>query len=566
MKKPIMLGLLLALILSTLSISVVFAGVINVDDKNSDFGYSDIVKDDPTFADTEDNKSAHDNSYFYVPGANAGSQRIHANYTANTDACAACHFTHSAPGTRLLQWGSIFEACAACHDGSLGEWSYDVFAGTIGLSDARTFGGLFGSTVDEVYDSNNYLENPSPDNPTFISSHMSNGYMALAAAPGSAGDTPAEIDYLQGIQFDCASCHTPHGQGGNARILNPDPGKLKISNFFPASGAAYPVLVNKDDSRFVEILTTSASGTNAFQSDSPFWIQGYPYNRITGIFVVDSGVDPAIEFNPQDTDHKGIYSEKAGVTQLVYSTQYTIDWRQGIVDIIDGYDLSGKQVYAVRVPGIFVVMKITNILKEFEEVEYVELDVDKDGPGGTTFDGASDPNGGINAFCGACHGKYNTQGNEAEEDYDFIDSDLINHGSGHFGYEGMYRHQVGFKWLNQWPGQAEFIKFAYPIDKTSGDIIPNKKIFTCLGCHFAHGVNDKYWYDYVKTVTGGTPDGTYAATLTGAPEGLEDLVDMEEIYGSSALKRLPNMGTCEDCHNKSEGNSKDTIAGGATYY
>jgi hypothetical protein len=56
---------------------------------------------------------------------------------------------------------------------------------------------------------------------------------------------------------------------------------------------------------------------------------------------------------------------------------------------------------------------------------------------------------------------------------------------------------------------------------------------TCLTCHYAHGTSQDLW------------NATLDNTFFEAP--------YVELAGSSALKRAPNMGTCEACHGKKEG-------------
>ncbi len=148
--------------------------------------------------------------------------RIHSNYSKNTDACASCHATHTAVGKSLLQWYTVYDTCMACHDGTV-TTTYNVEDGKIRNSDQPAFGGMFGTGQEE-----------------FVSNHNVTGALEIAAAPG--GSSVANDIYIVGqnqeekyqktqwaSEFGCESCHSPHGQGGNARILNADPNFVKTA-------------------------------------------------------------------------------------------------------------------------------------------------------------------------------------------------------------------------------------------------------------------------------------------------------------------------------------------------
>jgi predicted CXXCH cytochrome family protein len=349
---------------------------------------------------------------------------IHSNYQRNTDACASCHATHTGVGAALLQWATVTETCNACHDGTIAQ-TYDVMNGIIAATGKRTFGGLFNEAAAEGTNS--------------LSRH-SVGTVNIGAAPGGAGAsaTTDANGSAWANQFECTSCHTPHGQGANFRILTPD-----------VNGLA---LLGK---KVGQALTTTDN--LVFTSPDTNWIAGYPYSKSTKIYV--DGVAAS-------------------------STTYTIDYKAGKVTF------KAAQTGAVTadyVPAIKVSATVTDKLTAAETVVY---------------------GSGFNKFCGACHTDYNTTG-------------ITGAGKNLNGvYHEAYRHAVGFAYSS---GQKPGLKLG-----TGNEV-------SCMTCHVAHGTDQGWWTDW-KTTSG------WAGDVTG------------ENAGSSALKRLPNMSTCEACHSKGAGN------------
>jgi len=349
---------------------------------------------------------------------------IHSNYQRNTDACASCHATHTGVGASLLQWATVTETCNACHDGTIAD-TYDVMNGKIAATGKRTFGGVFMEAVAEGTNS--------------LSRH-SVGTVNIGAAPGGAGAT-ATADANGSSwdkQFECTSCHTPHGQGGNYRILTPDVNGLAML------GKKVGVALTTTDN-----LTFASPDTN--------WIAGYPYSKYTKVYV--NGVAAS-------------------------SKDYTIDYKAGTVTfkVAQTGAVTADYVPAVKVEGT-----VTGKLTAAENVTYGK---------------------GFNKFCGACHTDYNTSG--------IAGSGEVLSGT----YHEAYRHAVGFAYGS---GEKPGLKLA-----TGNEV-------TCMTCHVAHGTDQQWWADW-KTTSG------WLGEVSG------------ENAGSSALKRLPNMSTCEACHAKGAGN------------
>lgn len=228
---------------------------------------------------------------------------IHSNYSANTDACASCHSTHTAVGAALLQWADTSTACMACHDGTV-TTTYNVQEGEI-VAGVKTFGGLFGNGGE-----------------VGLSNHNISGSQTTSAAMGGSENAATKDAYGDwSTTFDCAACHTPHGQGGNDRILQADPNGIAMQN------------------KVVGETLTLQSGTT-YKAAKADWIAGYPYSAETKIFV-------------------------GGVQQ---TTGFTIDYRNGTVTFSSA---PGGTVTADYVPGIQVEITVTNKLTSTEQVAYV---------------------------------------------------------------------------------------------------------------------------------------------------------------------------------------------------
>ena len=236
---------------------------------------------------------------------------IHSNYTSNTDACASCHATHIAVGSKLLKWVDSTTACLACHDGTVTS-TYDVKAGQIGTTGAKTSGGKFGVTMHE----------------TGLSYHNVFDICATSAAPGGAETQAVADSYgVWNTPLNCIACHDPHGQGGNSRILNPDPNGIAMQN--RVSG---------------EILTEVITNVK-YSAAKQNWIPGYPYASVTKIYAGPTG-------------------------ETALTAGYTINYATGEVEFSPA--LTGTNIVrADYVPGVSVKMEVMNKLAVNESVAYI---------------------------------------------------------------------------------------------------------------------------------------------------------------------------------------------------
>lgn len=142
-------------------------------------------------------------------------QTAHGSYTADTNACAGCHSTHSAQGAELLRESTVDATCRTCHDGTGSK--YNVANGTVlvpdgagGTVEKLTQGGPIGSKAVDGQDGFTYT------GPADVTSRHAVGTTLINKAPGGnySGTATGWTDTLT-----CGSCHDPHGTAHNYRLL-----------------------------------------------------------------------------------------------------------------------------------------------------------------------------------------------------------------------------------------------------------------------------------------------------------------------------------------------------------
>lgn len=172
-------------------------GVTTVNDTNKKL-YN--VADDPGMVDVDGSGLVNAN-HTGVPGAASKGGNKHGFYQNNTNSCAACHQTHTGADEFLLFKDGVYSTCSACHDGTTG--AYNAFA-TSTAETTKEIAGTFNIKTDSAHNG---------------SLHQSDGSINVSAAPG--GGKSASV---WGNEFNCASCHAPHGAGSTMENnLNMDP-------------------------------------------------------------------------------------------------------------------------------------------------------------------------------------------------------------------------------------------------------------------------------------------------------------------------------------------------------
>lgn len=449
---------------------------------------------------------------------NVDGQATHGAYQTNTNSCASCHQTHTAAesGTLLFK-DSIYNTCTACHDGTLG--FYNVFTG----STAGTFAGTQAGNA---------------------SMHLANGTVEIEAAP--AGNNAPQVDELGAswtAEFDCASCHLPHGSYSD-RLLNTNPNKIQSASADPAltadydrggkrvvnlqvyglSGTALPgagtgvytagvvysatkdVLVAAfpgfaatlnaaiDGDDYVAVLLKDGGAT--WSIDTTPWLYGYTGNRTTGPLWT------ALKKASGEVTDRATQSLKS----LTKTTEYDVDASAGGI-----YMSSNSYVWIKKEAAVVIAdYKFADISKavvvKFPSTPATAGDYDYKVNTYSAYGTFAGAGANISYFCGGCHGDY------------------VGKRSDNGGAMGMY--SVGARHTT-----------------TSADK-------NCLICHYAHGTD--------VTVMTDALDRDYVA-LAAAESITEDAAKAELLdqNPSSALKRYTNMAVCWKCHSSSIGVTDD---------
>jgi predicted CXXCH cytochrome family protein len=440
----------------------------------------------PNANDTADGVDTNDGSTAGTVKKNLTGHNVHTSYQNNTNSCASCHQTHTSQGDQLLFADTVYNTCTACHDGTLGYLNVFADGKTAKTTGAGTFGGNHGA-----------------------SQHMANDSIKIAAAPGGNPDAASKVKGTQwGENFNCASCHAPHGSYSD-RLLQYNPNgigampasqggnqleNVPVVDTLPTPATDAVVLLRSVDADGkVTVAQYNKSGTGYVKSTAP-WLYGYDnrtneklyWTRLENATVGISSYNKNVYF---DFEHAEVYSVNAdGATILKTATKGFLA-RPVVVQMAkDGHN-TVQSAYWLGAP-----------IAQFEgktAQELLDLGYKVDGTGKVTNVGVQ-----MSKFCAACHTDYMTSSTNGTPS------------KSHFGSEyDAYRHS------------------------TTSDS------YTCVRCHFGHGT-DAY---IMKDALGRTIADLVKAGQTEA----EALSYMQDNNASSALKKFTNMSVCWACHNSS---------------
>jgi predicted CXXCH cytochrome family protein len=208
-----------------------------------------------------------------------GSDPIHGPYSLTTDACAACHKTHTAVAapTLLAKVTPQYNLCITCHDGSA-------------APDA-------GPDIKIGYDS-------APANDPATRSYYQHDPTA-----GTTGHTSNKADEFAGVSnrhSECADCHNPHRADSTNAVQEPDGwtasgrliGASGVSVSYGTTGTEPPTYTPTTSlTHEYELCLKCHSGFTELQSNI-----GQPPSRHT--------LDKGIEFNPANGSYHPV--EAAG--------------------------------------------------------------------------------------------------------------------------------------------------------------------------------------------------------------------------------------------------------------
>lgn len=428
-------------------------------------------------------------------------QRTHGSYQNNTNSCASCHQTHTGASKDLLIKVGVYNTCTACHDGTLG--FYNVFTS----STAGTFGGTEAGNA---------------------SVHLANGTLQVDYAPGyNANDFSNEIAT---DNFDCASCHAPHGSY-SSRLLHYSPNGMadipmdKKGNKLPdmtvaaatsAFSTAKKTYNNVDYVVFKTVYSTAKTYAAADGKTLADVSTGLSDSDPVIIVLKKASTDPDTAWKWDNNPWVAGYEHAMNDDSTHLKNAYYTEFFNGATKVT-GFNSDGEMndqlipIYGLAYAEGTAIDTITkaNIARAY----VVILKQDPADPDNPTFGGISitkvdtgsyDEEGrgiAISQYCGACHTDYMTH-------------------SGGDSTTLVYRHTT------------------------------DEDRFNCLKCHFAHGTDvtvmkDARDRDFAYLA----PEGSDEATIANAIDYLKDK------NPSSALKRYTNMAVCWKCHSAVEAKS-----------
>jgi predicted CXXCH cytochrome family protein len=440
---------------------------------------------------------------------NLDGHKTHSSYQNNTNSCASCHQTHTAKGDQLLFADGVYQTCTACHDGTLG--FYNVFAPgeEATTTGAGTFGGSHGASM-----------------------HLANDAIKISAAPGGNGaGTTAVGGYQWGENFNCASCHAPHGSYSD-RLLQYNPNGIGALPVADGGNAlvdvpvvdGIPATVVQADPAEILVRTTNAGVVTVKQytrkdvfvnkvwtsasyvpTEIP-WLYGYG-DRTNGLTYWSRLVkaDNSIAAYGSTTgvyfsyDHAEVYSTSAaGATALGTATKGYISRPTIVKMATTGQAFDGSQTTVQSAYWSGFTAAADNMVGNHTLTELAGL--------GYTVAGQKVTGLGVamSKFCAACHTDYLQANSDGKKS--------------HWGSSTeAYRHST------------------------------NSDSYTCVRCHFGHGTDALIMKDSLgKTVADLTAvGGKFEADQ---PAALDYMTDNN---ASSALKKFTNMSVCWACHNSS---------------
>jgi hypothetical protein len=413
-------------------------------------------------------------------------QKVHGFYQNNTNSCASCHQTHTSDnGDSLLFKDGTYSTCSACHDGTTG--AYNSFSATTS-STPNSIDGTFDITGDTVHGS----------------IHQADGSIKITAAPGGNSDPNSQI---WNQNFDCASCHAPHGGGtGDENNLNIDPlGWGGVQYVSAADGGTK----DQQNGKLFKNLTVY---------DSVPTTEGDPY-----ILVRFTATTADIS---TDTKSIGYLYSRAGVKpgdQVIQTyrwdgTEYVRDYSLWLRDIgyknplgpfqnantvlkdSSGTDITAKDMTVIWRDGFAFGAGVANVSKADVSIGIdVETTSNVRSLYDPTYNGYIPDSGAeMTKYCAACHTDYMTDS-----------------ATGKTGVlTGFHRH-------------------------TESGVSGITDQLTCVRCHFAHGTKSAIMKDSSDNLAGSNTEV------------------LSSTDHSSALRRYINMDSCytSGCHTSTDTSS-----------
>ncbi|MEA4901130.1 cytochrome c3 family protein [Desulfitobacterium sp.] len=474
-------------------------GVQNVDTNATGVG----TTDGQTWTDGENNATFTGQSYRMTPdegktGGNGGT---------GFESPATPDINYDSPNNKVIHsaYSKTSDACSSCHavhtsvnKGALLQWEDPQTAcwachdGTV----ASTYDVVTGTHTDggtTVMNSGGLFGTGSEVAAAGLSNHgmspKETAFVTTAAAPGGA-ETFASATANKDINGDWTNeftCIACHDPHGTY-------GNARILNpdVNGIASAAYTALQTTPE-------TMTSTDYKVYKAKKGNWMGG-------------RNQEPVVKVNGT--------AKEAG-------TDYTVQYLAGTVTFNSALSASDVVTVAYK-PALTVKMTVANKLAANETVKYEN---------------------GINQFCGACHTDYNNVNKVPDGKGGFKTGGAYGALLGE--YRQAYRHSVGFTRTmtaadptfadpNSLISTYAGLKFDTSNPKKPDTVAPT---VDCLTCHYAHGTSDAFIEASLTQL--GQID-----TFAGNNAAGDKILQTYDTSRTTALKRLPNMGVCQVCHNK----------------
>lgn len=440
-------------------------------------------------------KNANQTGYNNTRKQRSG-DKVHGQYTNNTNSCASCHQTHTAAnGEALLFKDGVYSTCSACHDGTTG--AYNSFAPATA------------DTPDEI--SGTFDVKTAGHNGSL---HEADGSLQISAAPGGNNNPDTSKGSVGvstwGQEFDCASCHAAHGGGSTPNVsennLNLDPmGWAQVAystaNNDTKNGKLFQNLVINTtvpttfSTPYIVVKKTLAVGDLSATDKTKY---GYLYSR-AGLVAGDKVIQTYRWDGSKYVADYSLWLRDVGHVGAPFTNANTA-FKAGSTDITNTLNVVWRDGFAYGKGN-------TNSASALDSVTSAQIaigvDVETTNDIASLFDSANkdyvvDSGLQMSKYCASCHTDYlsTTRTNETGV------------------YTTAHRH-------------------ATAQDRLS-----------CVRCHFAHGSEAKIMKD--------ANDETY---FTKTAAGMTDAAAISYLLDpnpSSALKRYTGMSVCYACHGQGE--------------
>jgi predicted CXXCH cytochrome family protein len=465
-----------------------------------------------------------------------GTQRTHGEYHNNSNSCASCHQTHTAASKSLLFKDGVYNTCAACHDGTLG--FYNVFESHSDKGSAGTFGGTQAGNM---------------------SVHLANGTVAIKAAPGG---NPTGTGTWAG-EFNCASCHSPHGSYSD-RLLHYNPNGMGIAN--KAEGgigykaqaitAGLPTTVTSASAAQIVVKDTAAA--LGFTADEVGGATDLTTVKVITVMDLESykeGTETKYRYKRNKTPW--LYGYGYGSPNKNYWTNFMVTGNaaatadkkiivtggvshfEGVVDNHDQdwnpnlhFKWNKGYVYADNSDTILDNVTVANIARAYVvKLDLIDTGKEYGGVKITTVNQRA-------LFAGEL---------QVAADYDsakFAPFVTVDQYTGAKTVAGLGVAMSGYCAACHTDYLAKSGAASGTFDTTSYRHTTNSDTYTCVRCHFAHGTD----VTVMRDANGNDIEDLIKAGMTEAV-AKDYLLDKNP---SSALKRYTNMAVCWGCHTDSK--------------